>query len=63
MEELAKVIAAKSGISEEQATSAAQAAMDFIKSKLPEPMAAQLEAALSGGGASSMLGKVGGLFG
>ena len=46
MEELAKAIAAQTGIPEPQAQQAAEVAIKFIKERLPEPLAGQLETAL-----------------
>lgn len=48
MEELAKAIAAKAGIPQDQAVKAAQAALDFLKDKLPGGLGAQLEGFLAG---------------
>ena len=60
----------KTGISQENAQKAAQTALDFLKSKLPAPIASQVDAVLAGdmsgaaGQAGEMLkGKLGGAFG
>jgi hypothetical protein len=60
----------KTGISQENAQKAAQTAVDFLKSKLPAPVAGQVDAVLAGdmsgiaGQAGEMLkGKVGGALG
>jgi len=64
MEELVKVIQQKTGLPEAQARQAAETALNFIKEKLPAPMAAQLDGLLAGGGAGGdVLGKLGGMFG
>lgn len=70
MNELVNAIAQKTGISQENAQKAAQAAIDFLKSKLPAPIAGQLDAILAGnmsglsGQAGEMLkGKLGSAFG
>lgn len=69
MEELIAAIAAKTGLPADKASAAADAALDFIKSKLPAPIAGQLDGLLSGnaGNASDMVGdvtdKLKGMFG
>jgi hypothetical protein len=65
MEELIKQVAAKAGISEDQARSATTTVLDFVKTRLPEPIAGQIDNVI-GGGAGGVVGdlanKVGGLF-
>jgi len=65
MEELIKQVAAKAGISEDQARSATSTVLDFVKTRLPEPIAGQIDS-LIGGGTSGAVGDiantVGGLF-
>ena len=70
MNELINLIVQKTGISQENAQKAAQTAIDFLKSKLPAPVAGQVDAVLAGdmsgiaGQAGEMLkGKLGGAFG
>ena len=70
MQQLIDIIVQKTGISQENAQKAAQAAIDFIKGKLPAPVASQVDAVLSGdmsgvaGQAGDMLkGKFGGIEG
>jgi hypothetical protein len=70
MNELINLIVQKTGISQENAQKAAQTAIDFLKSKLPAPVAGQVDAVLAGdmsgiaGQAGEMLkGKVGGALG
>jgi hypothetical protein len=48
MDELMAAIQEKTGLPTEQATGAAQAAMDFFKEKLPPPMGDKLEDLISG---------------
>ena len=68
MEELIKQVSAKAGISEDQARSAVSTVVDFLKDRLPEPIAGQLENVMSGEGGGiggtvgDIAGKVGGLF-
>lgn len=65
MEELIKQVTAKTGISEDQARSAVTTVLDFLKTKLPAPIAGQIDNVI-GGGASGTAGDiantVGGLF-
>ena len=70
MNELVNLIVQKTGISQENAQKAAQTAIDFLKTKLPPPIASQVDAVLAGdmsglaGQAGEMLkGKLGGAFG
>ena len=70
MNELINLIVQKTGISQENAQKAAQTAIDFLKTKLPAPVAGQVDAVLAGdmsglaGQAGEMLkGKLGGAFG
>jgi hypothetical protein len=48
MDELIAAIAAKTGLPADKAKDAAQAALDFLKEKLPAPIAGQIEGFLSG---------------
>lgn len=75
LDELVKRISEKTGLPEEQARSAAETAIGFIKEKLPEPIAGQVDNYLGGVGTSSgeggdlmgqaqnALGNIGGMFG
>ena len=66
MDELVKLVADKAGISESQAQTAVETVMGFLKEKLPEPLASQVETVLKGGDVtddlSGLAGSVGGLF-
>ena len=70
MDELIQQITSKTGISEANARSAVETVVNFLKTKLPAPLAGQIDGAL--GSAGSALGSVdignitsgiGGLFG
>jgi hypothetical protein len=63
MDELAKVIAEKTGLPADQALSAAQTAVDFIKSKLPESMAGYVDMALSSGMVDDVANQAGNMLG
>jgi nucleoid DNA-binding protein len=58
MNELIKQITQKTGITEEQAKQAVAQVIEFLKQKLPAPIANQVEGVLGGG-----LPNLGGLFG
>ena len=71
MDELVKMVAGKVGISEAQAKQAVEMVMAFLKDKLPEPIAGQLDAVLEGdlsglgdpGDLGDVAGGLGKLFG
>jgi hypothetical protein len=72
MEELIKQVTAKTGISEEQARSAVTTVLDFVKNRLPAPIASQVDNVIGGGAAAAgdvggnlgdLASKVGGMFG
>jgi hypothetical protein len=67
MDELINQITQRTGISADQARQAVQVVTDYLKAKLPAPLAGQVDAALSGsalGDAANQAGQVlGGLFG
>lgn len=48
MDELVKLVSGKVGISEAQAKQAVETVLGFLKDKLPEPIAGQIEAAVEG---------------
>lgn len=50
MEELVKQVAAKTGISEENARTAVTTVLGFLKDKLPAPIAGQIDNVVGGGG-------------
>ena len=58
MEELIKQVSAKAGISEDQARSAVDTVVGFLKDRLPAPIGGQLENLMSGKG-DSLGGTVG----
>ena len=69
MEEIVKLIAQKTGISEAHARTAVETVVGYLKTKLPTTLAAQLDGVIAGGGAnlgdiaSSLGGGLGGMFG
>ena len=60
MDELVKLVSKKTGLSEKAAAEAVDIVLDYIKKKLPKPVAAQVDAVLGSGSAMDALG---GLFG
>jgi uncharacterized protein (DUF2267 family) len=69
MDELIKQVSSKAGISEDQARSAVNAVAEFVKARVPAPIAGQIENAMSGeggglgGSVGDLANKVGGLLG
>ena len=63
MEEIVKLVMQKTGISEEQARGAVTTVINFLKQKLPAPIAGQIDGVLSGSGVGDALKGLGGLFG
>ncbi len=69
MDELIKLVQQKVGISEDQARMAVTTVLGFVKEKLPEPIASQVDGLLAGntagpmGQADGLMGSMGGLFG
>lgn len=67
MEKIIKLVADRAGISESQATTAVNTVASFLKDRMPEPMAGQVDAYLKGEGDASGMGgmadKLGGMFG
>jgi hypothetical protein len=66
VDELIKLVSKKTGIPEAQAKTAVETVLGFLKERLPEPLAGQVDAVVSGGGlgqAGDIAGSLGGLFG
>jgi len=65
MDELIKLVSEKSSMPQAQAKVAVDTVLDFLKDKLPEPIAGQIDAVLSGKAADlgSLTKGLGGLFG
>lgn len=60
MDELIKQVVQKTGISEDQARQAVTVVLNFLKERLPAPLASQVDGILNNPGAA---GALGGLFG
>ena len=63
MDELVKMVTQKTGISEEQAKQAIAQVVEFLKQKLPAPIASQIDNVLGGSGPVDLSKGLGGLFG
>ncbi|MEJ2208978.1 MAG: hypothetical protein P8129_08085 [Anaerolineae bacterium] len=65
MDELIKLVSQKVGIPEAQARQAVEVVAGYLKKNLPQPIAAQVDAALKGdaGDLGDIAGGLGGLFG
>jgi len=63
MDEIVKLVVKKTGISEEQAKKAVETVIGFLKTKLPAPIAGQLDAVLKGEGGAGLAGGLGNLLG
>ncbi len=56
MDELIKPVQQKTGISQEQAQTAVTTVLDFLKQRLPAPIAAQIDGVLNNQGIAGALG-------
>ena len=72
MEEIIRQVTERAGISEAQARTAVETVVGFLKNRLPEPIAGQLDGLVGGAGgavggiadrAGDVLGGLGGMFG
>ena len=62
MDELVKLVAKKTGLSQDQAKTAVTLVVDYLKKKLPAPVAGQIDTVL-GGGTVDVVKGLGGLLG
>jgi len=64
MQELIKLVSQKTGLNEEMSKVAVDVVLDFLKKKLPAPVAAQVDAVLGGeGNLGAAANVIGGLLG
>lgn len=63
MDELVRLVSEKTGLSEEQSEQAVEIVLDYLKDKLPEPIAGQLDNLLEGGDMGGLGGIAQGLGG
>jgi hypothetical protein len=63
MDELVKLVSQKTGISEEMARKAVETVIGYLKERLPNPIAGQIDSLLEGGGLEDVAKGLGGLLG
>ena len=65
MDELVKMVSERTGLSEEMSQKAVETVLEYLKDRLPAPIAGQLDnfLAADGGKSGGLGGMVGGLFG
>jgi uncharacterized protein (DUF2267 family) len=63
MNELIQQLKSRVGLDDDKAHSAIQTVVEFLKQRLPGPMASQLDSAISGGGVDAVKDKAAGIFG
>jgi len=54
LDELIKLVSKKTGLSQEMSKTAVETVLNYLKQKLPAPIAAQVDGVLSGGGTPDM---------
>ena len=63
MDELVKLISERTGIPAEQARTAVETVLGYLKEKLPAPIAGQIDGVLAGSAVSDAVKGLGGLLG
>ncbi len=63
MDELVKMVSKKTGLPEDQSRVAVQIVVDYLKKKLPAPVAGQIDAVLQGGGIGAAAKGLGDMLG
>ena len=63
MDQLVNLVSEKTGISKDQARQAVTIVLNFLKERLPQPVAAQIDNVLSGKGGSNLASDLGGMLG
>jgi len=63
MDELVKMISKKTGLTEEMSKTVVTMILDFVKQKLPAPLAGQIDTVLGGSATGGVADAIGGLFG
>jgi len=58
MDELVKIVSEKTGLSKDVSEQAVKIVLDYLKKKLPKPVAVQLDAVLGAGSAADALGSL-----
>jgi hypothetical protein len=63
MDEVVKLVSQKTGLSEEKSKVAVETVVNYLKDKLPEPLAGQIDNVLAGKEGGGLAQGLGGLFG
>jgi len=63
MDEVIQQLKSRVGLDDDKARSAAQTVVEFLKQRLPGPVASQLDSAISGGGMDAIKDKAAGILG
>lgn len=63
MDELVKSVSEKTGLSEDMSKIAVETVLDYLKDKLPEPLAGQIDSVVEGKDIGGLAQGLGGLFG
>lgn len=63
MEELVQLVSDKTGLPKDKAKTAVETVIDYLKKNLPDPIAQQVDKALSGAGGADVEGLAKGLGG
>jgi len=63
MDQIVKLVREKTGLGEDQARTAVTTVLDFLKAKLPAPVAGQIDSVVGGGHAGDTLGQAGSMLG
>jgi hypothetical protein len=63
VDELIKLVSQKTGLSEEMSKVAVEVVLGYLKDKLPDPIAGQIDSLLGGGGLATGLGDLAGGLG
>lgn len=63
MDELVRMVSEKTGIGEDKARVAVTTVINFLKDRLPAPIASQIDGVISGKGVGDVTKGIGGMFG
>lgn len=63
MNEIVEQLKSRVGLDDEKARSAAETVVNFLKQRLPGPVATQLDSVISGQGGEGIAGQIGSVFG
>lgn len=63
MDQLVNLVSERAGISNDSAETAVRTVLNFLKDRLPDPIAQQVDAVMAGGAAGDALKGLGGMLG